>query len=251
MIFTVQRYLEDYFERRRLEDADQYAVKVANAFAKAKRGELSKGIARIRTVFFRSNSGLVRREFEDQLVELLVAKFKKKSFDGIDEFPGGVSDERRRIARAARREIGSVLAEFKRATEARAVDAFWLSRASQQLVRRPETIGQALLGMFLQGVVLSGGFSTREIGSGTGYVDILVFFSSTPHLVELKVLKNRFQGPSQLNEYMRHEKRHVGWLVVFDARGSGSGLPTSVNVSAGVVNILRIDINPVAPSRVK
>jgi len=30
MIFSVQRFLEDHFERRGLEDVDQYAIQVAN-----------------------------------------------------------------------------------------------------------------------------------------------------------------------------------------------------------------------------
>lgn len=257
MIFSVQRFLEDYFEKRQLEDNDQYAVKVANAFARD--GESAgKSVSRIRTVFFRSNPQLNRSAFEAQLLELLEGKFSKKKSQAnqLGDFPGGVVAEARRIAQAARRDIGSVLAEFRHAIQARGVETFWVSRKKGRLIGRPENVGQSLLAMFLQGVVRSRGFMTREVGSGVGFIDILVCFASTPHLIELKVLTTRFQGPSQLNQYMLHEKRKIGWLVVFDARSQNArarapAIPLLVSTSGGRINVLVIDINPTPPSRIE
>jgi hypothetical protein len=83
MIFSIQRYLEDYIERRSLTDADQYAVKVANLYQQ-KRSELSdsdllRALHRVRTVFFRSNPHLNRLDFERKLIGLLDSRFLKKS----------------------------------------------------------------------------------------------------------------------------------------------------------------------------
>jgi hypothetical protein len=82
MIFSVQRYIEDYFERRHLADVDQYAVKLANAFAGSPTDmsdkQVLKAFSRVRTVFFRNNPHINRNQFESTLLQLLRSKFKKK-----------------------------------------------------------------------------------------------------------------------------------------------------------------------------
>jgi hypothetical protein len=82
MIFTIQRFLEDRFERRHLSDVDQYAVALANKYA-AERREKSKpqflaSLHRTRTVFFKNNRQLNRTAFEVEIVELLDRHFLKK-----------------------------------------------------------------------------------------------------------------------------------------------------------------------------
>ncbi|MGH8645733.1 MAG: hypothetical protein ACREX4_15245 [Gammaproteobacteria bacterium] len=68
MIFLVQRYLEDYLERRGLIDNDQYAVKVANLYAAARHAsrktDFRRRLGRIQTVFFRANPSLARAGFQ-------------------------------------------------------------------------------------------------------------------------------------------------------------------------------------------
>lgn len=95
------------------------------------------------------------------------------------------------------------------------------------------------------------GILLREISSGIGFVDIGILFSSTLHLVELKVLTNRVKGPSQLEAYMQNEGRPEGWLVFFDARPHSNRrvVPSILPVSNGVIRICLININPVPPSR--
>jgi hypothetical protein len=82
MIFSIQRFLEDYFQRRGLEDVDQYAIRLANAFDRLPPGATSdavaKEIGRIRTAFFRRNRDLDRRTFESDLAAVLCGRFKKK-----------------------------------------------------------------------------------------------------------------------------------------------------------------------------
>jgi hypothetical protein len=82
VIFSVQRYLEDRFERRGLADVDSYAVQAANAFVRvgqaAGEAAIAKELAKIRTAFFRRNAELKRREFEAQLAGDLRRRFKKK-----------------------------------------------------------------------------------------------------------------------------------------------------------------------------
>lgn len=82
MIFSIQRYLEDSFSRRGLDDPDQYAVNFAKLYDRHRAGvsidEFLESAKRIRTAFYRSNSQVQRPVFERELVKLLDSKFKKK-----------------------------------------------------------------------------------------------------------------------------------------------------------------------------
>lgn len=254
MIFSIQRYVEDYAAQRNLNDVDQYAIKVANLYD-AERAKFDsdidflKRMRRIRSSFFIGNS-LDRSEFENQLLSRLDRKFKKK-INPIDVFPGGVKAARTKLVRKTR-SIGNILAQFKSDVEARAVDVFWQSRAKLKLMPKPETIGQALIAIFMRGVLNGKGLVFREVGSGIGFVDIVVFLSTTPHLIELKILKGKMTGASQLQDYMRTENRNTGWLVLFDARSNKSRagvIPNKITVSEGTISVLVIEINPVPPSK--
>lgn len=82
MIFSIQRFLEDRFERRGLIDVDQYAVALANKYANERRSnpkaQFLASIRRTRTVFFKNNRALNRRIFETEIVEALDRHFLKK-----------------------------------------------------------------------------------------------------------------------------------------------------------------------------
>ena len=144
------------------------------------------------------------------------------------------------------------MTEFKRALESRAVGNFWLSRKAGRLRHRPEDIAQGLLSLFFKGVLLrDGGFVLRELESGVGYVDVSIALSRVLHLVEMKVLRGRLEGAAQLAAYMEQEGRPEGWLVVIDARPPHrkGQLQQEIKTAAGVVRVVVIDINPIAPSR--
>lgn len=83
MIFSVQRFLEDYFTRSGLVDTDQYAVSLANVYDRERStksvASFLKSAHRIRTAFYRQNHQLDRQEFESSILSLLDKKFKKKS----------------------------------------------------------------------------------------------------------------------------------------------------------------------------
>ena len=97
------------------------------------------------------------------------------------------------------------------------------------------------------------GLVWREVLSGVGFVDLVLVFSRTPHLIELKIMKTHYDGAVQLGAYMETEGRHQGWLVLFDARrvARRSEVPPKTIVSSGVINNVIIDINPIAPSRIR
>lgn len=249
MVFELQRYLEDLFERRQLSDNDQYAVKLANLYDQHKgASDLARRMRRVSTAFFRVN-GLDRAEYEASLLRSLDRKFKKKS-GGSDTFPGGVVAERRKLRRG-RRSIKVLLTNFRDAVEARAVDSFWNSRKNGRLKNRPESIAQGLLSVFAKGALGGAGLVQRELGSGTGWVDVQIILSRTPHLVEVKMLRGKATGAAQLDVYMRHEGRREGWLVFVDARPPGrkSPVPDSVRVKSGTIRVIVVDINPIPPSR--
>ncbi|HZH33012.1 MAG TPA: hypothetical protein VEY11_19750 [Pyrinomonadaceae bacterium] len=257
MIFSVQRYLEDYFESLGLRDVDQYAVKLANVYSTlspdSKDADALSSIHRIRTVFFRNNYDIERSEFESRVLALLNRQFKKK--DWVEEFPGGLKNEKRKLSRTRRRTIKLLLELFQGNVEARLIDGFWQSRKQNKLAKKPEKRAQDLLESFLLALIPrgSGGLVLSEFNSGIGFVDVGVYFSSTLHIIELKVLRSKFVGVSQLQTYMKNEGRKEGWLVVFDARpvSKRDPIPKSLSTSDGVVKVIVVDINPTAPSAKK
>jgi hypothetical protein len=255
MIFSLQRFIEDHFAHRGLRDVDQYAVKFANLYSRERRKKADKpflqAMHRIRTVFFRNNTQLERWGFESSLVSLLDSHFKKKVNSRSENFPGGVVRERRQLHRRARLTMASVMDGFRRATESRAIDSFWKSRRARKLRPTPEKIGQGLFVMFTEGTLGERGLTFREVPSGIGFVDFLVLLSRTPHLIELKILRDRYEGATQLGAYMEKESRKNGWLVLFDARSHAkrTNIPLKTRVKCGVITNIVVDINPVSPSR--
>jgi hypothetical protein len=259
MIFSVQRFLEDHFSRRALTDVDQYAVRLANLYGQRRwtqtRVAFEKRMHRIQTVVFRGNRIGDRLTFERGLLDVLEAKFPKKKSNSLPtSFPGGVAAEQKAIARA-RLSVRGLLDLFKRAVESRAIDNFWKSRTKGKLAANPETAGQGLLGVFLQGV-LDGrpGLAVREMASGVGWIDVLLVLASTPHLLELKMLRGSgTPGVRQLGTYMANERRGEGWLVLFDTRNPSrrTGVPETITIPAGTVQVVVVDVNPTPPSRRK
>lgn len=259
MLFSIQRYLEDSFNRRRLDDVDQYGIKLTNLYVRKRSAtsdaELLKDIGHIRTAFYRRNAISSRSAFERDLLKRLDAKFRRKgALSAGLSFPGGTSRERTRLQKLPRRSIRAILEEFKHATESRAIDTIWASRTAGRLRPRPEKVAQGMLSEFLMGVLsIRGGELLRELASGIGFVDIAVRLGSVSHLVELKVLRGKLEGPAQLEVYMKTERRPEGWLVVFDARkpANRSAIASRQQTKAGTVHIVCVDINPIPPSRRK
>jgi hypothetical protein len=255
MIFSIQRFIEDYLQRRNLSDVDQYAIRVANSFAdlmhQPKDEEIIKSVHRIRTVFFQNNSNLHRNDFEAGLVQLLRSRFKKKV--QFEEFPGGVEAERRVLLRQPRITIQSIIQGFVRAVESRAIDTFWQSRKKNKLAKRPEKIGQALFAVFTKGAIgdRKSSLVLREVSSGIGFVDIGVVIGHGIHLIEMKLITSTFTGVSQLETYMKSENRKHAWLVFFDARPQTkrSPVPNSIKTPSGTISVIAVDINPTPPSQ--
>ena len=127
-----------------------------------------------------------------------------------------------------------------------------ISRKKGKLHDVPETIAQALLAVFAKGVLGDDrGLVLREFASGIGYVDLGIVFSSTLHLVEIKILRDgELTGVEQLDTYMRTEGRKQGWLLVVDARRVPKGdLPDSIRVGNRLVHVVGVEINPIPPSK--
>ena len=84
MIFSIQRYLEDHFNRCGLTDPNQYAVSIAKLYDRERYGKTATtflaSMKRIRTVFYRTNSHTQRDGFERKILALLDSKFKKKDY---------------------------------------------------------------------------------------------------------------------------------------------------------------------------
>jgi len=159
-----------------------------------------------------------------------------------------------RLVKVHRLTIRTLLVEFKYTVEAEAVNSFWESRTRGELKRRPEKLGQEMLGVFARAWLKGRGAAIREAASGIGFVDVLFTFSSgLLHVVELKMLRGReVPGPAQLETYMRHKGRREGWLVLFDTRSAAEKAPVPLVLKrqVGIIRTVLVDINPLPPSRV-
>lgn len=84
MIFSIQSYLEDYFNRSGLADIDRYAVSLAVLYDRQRHresaGKFLSAMRRMRTAFYRRNTTVSRARFEKKLLQALDSKFKKKDF---------------------------------------------------------------------------------------------------------------------------------------------------------------------------
>jgi|SRR5271169_1143375 len=82
MIFSIQSYVEDYFNRRGLDDPDQYGVTLANLYDRQRHGktvpEFLSAMRRIRTIFYKRNDHVQRDAFDRRMLALLDNRFKKK-----------------------------------------------------------------------------------------------------------------------------------------------------------------------------
>jgi len=257
MIFSIQRFVEDYLKACGLSGGDQYAVALANLYDHSRvdknEQQFLLAMRRIRTTVFRANANLNRANFEKSLLKRLDTRFKKKlRSDNPTTFPGGVVLERARILKAKRKSINGLLKEFKHAVESKAIDTFWVSRKRGQLRPKPEKIAQGLLAMFAKGAIGDSGVVLRELVSGIGFVDVSIILSArTPHLIELKILKDGLIGPNQLATYMKTERRQEGWLALVDVRvqQKKSKIPKDIATPHGTIKTLVIDVNPTAPSK--
>lgn len=255
MLFTIQSYLEEYLINHNIDDNDGYAVHLANLYFYHRFDSTDKAflnrVGRIRTVLFINNGIKNRKDFENALIHRLDINFKKKLVTNKQYFPGGTETERRKLQLISKLTIDTLLNEFIHATEARAVDAFWISRKKGTLRQKPEKIAQALFAVFTRGTLINrSGIVLREFLSGIGFVDIGIIFSSTLHLVEIKILSEEFTGPNQLEAYMNTEQRSEGSLLIFDsiAPDKKINLPSRIDTTAGVIKVYNVDINPSIPS---
>ncbi len=83
MIFSIQRFLEDYFHRCGFGDTDQYAVSLATLYDGRRQVKtvpsFLSAMKQLRTAFYKRNGRLQRAAFEKRLLTLLDSEFKKKS----------------------------------------------------------------------------------------------------------------------------------------------------------------------------
>ena len=71
-VFSIQRFVEDYLVRLGLENTDQYAVSLANLYEDRRCGyqydAFLERVSRIKTVMFRNNKDVIRKNVESKLV---------------------------------------------------------------------------------------------------------------------------------------------------------------------------------------
>src|SRR5579863_7114662 len=84
MIFAIQTYIENFFNRRGFDDPDQYSVALAKLYDLHRQSksdlEFLGAMRRVRTVFYKRNEVTDRNAFDRRMLTLLDAKFKKKIY---------------------------------------------------------------------------------------------------------------------------------------------------------------------------
>jgi len=258
MIFSAQHFVEDRLKSSNIQDDGHYAITFVNVYFAYRdienKERLLRRLGRIQTTAYRNSLGADRAKVERGLLEALNRKVGSVTHPPTPFVEASAKKERTKLRAAKRRSIGTILQSFARSIRGRNVDAFWASRKANILVNQPEKVAQNLLTVFIMGALSkAGGQVFRELQSGTGYVDLLVLISTTPHLIELKIQKSRLTGPKQLATYMVMEGRKTGWLIIFDARPDAkkTAIPPKVKQGDRTINVLVIDINPTAPSKKK
>lgn len=111
---------------------------------------------------------------------------------------------------------------------------------------RPEQIAQSILASFVEGTCYGLAFVGREIGSGDGYIDLLVNFLGYNYIVEIKIVGAGWgigaakDGLDQLDAYMATYEDTKAYLVVFDGRKTNSGeqLNNSYELRNGTVEVI-------------
>jgi hypothetical protein len=78
-----------------------------------------------------------------------------------------------------------------------------------------------MLMAFLQRIINGGGRIEREYGLGRGAVDLMIFWRSERHAVEVKLRRDtetEAEALEQIARYLDHATLDEGWLVMFDLR---------------------------------
>ncbi len=133
--------------------------------------------------------------------------------------------------------------------------AIWDS-IGEKFKTRPEQIAQAILASHLDGFCYGKAFVGRELGSGAGYVDLLVNFLGVNFIIEIKIvgpnwgIQSARDGLDQLDAYMQTYSNARSYLVVFDGRKTtrGEQLESSYLLSNGSVDVVIVKSYYEAPT---
>jgi len=247
--YSIQTFIEDYCNNRDFSITDNFAVHLSKIFIESEDDSHFYAKSRsMKTLFFNQN-GIPRKSFIHKIYQDLSSEFPKKT-NHFEVFPGGIQSEKRAFEQVRRKTIEYIINSFKSAVESRAISQLWKSRKKGILENEPEEKAQGLLVVYIMGILNGKGFVARELKSGIGYVDLLVIISNISHLIELKILTDKYTGIEQLDKYMKTENRKVGHLVLFDARphSNKSTIPSKIETKAGKIKTYIIEINPIPPS---
>lgn len=255
MLLKIQTYIEDYFYNSNFQDYDGYALFLASLFYELfdkviTENDFKKIALKENTTFFKNNEITNKEEYIERLLTKLIRRYKKK--DNTITLNKYFEKEILELKKSKRISLKKLLTSFCIGIESKGIDQFWISRKKNILQSRPEKIGQANLSIFTLGIFIDREdcHVFREFGSGIGFVDVGIMFSSTLHIIEIKILTDNLNGFSQLEQYMKNENRKEGTLLIFDARPTNKKIPIQKTLKrkSGKINTFLIDINPTPPS---
>lgn len=263
LLFRLHGAILDQLATLGFADADDFAGQLANLYL-SRRSEWDvqqflEAARRVRTGTFRH-----RRRERAPVTRIIVERLDRRYLGDVSRWRAPVHVSAAQISRVRRltegaraatgsRHFQSLLEEYRRAIQLNGIQEFWESRTAGRLRRKPESLAQHSLSMFLHRPIQQrAGFVLREVRSGTGFVDVLAAFGrSRRYLVELKILTSRkVTGFRQLGQYLGVHGLKEGWLVLFDARPRGRVDLTDHQRMIGnkTIRVLVIDINPRPPS---
>ena len=147
------------------------------------------------------------------------------------------------------------LSEFSDCVQSEVRMTFWrLSKDKTHTWRAaPEQQGQTLLHMFIKSKYGDAVEALEEVGTGAGRMDLYLHFSSCfKTIIELKMCGHGYseayslEGIQQLDHYLKSQKVHVGYLLVFDGRTRdfGKGIKSVYFVDDNIIFTSIIDVRP-------
>lgn len=105
---------------------------------------------------------------------------------------------------------------------------YW-EKPGDSFVAKPEALAQSHLGMYLDRDVGPIGFVGPEIGSGNGFIDLLVNLLGYNHILEVKIVGASWgighakAGLPQIDGYMKTHNAAESYLLVLDGRKTTKG----------------------------
>ncbi|MCK5022868.1 MAG: hypothetical protein KAS04_01710 [Candidatus Aenigmarchaeota archaeon] len=227
--------IADYFKNKDIYYDEDVVLKISKVIEKdtnINTKELESKLNSIRTDFFRINK-MNKKQVAKDLVNLLNTDFEERKKLGINE----------KIINVGKNLIEKmddskdIFYEMKKIVEA--FLKFFEQRFSS--IRNEKHI-QELLDTYLNATFKERVFTVKELGSGDGFLDILLIYSKNDSIYKILFELKIFYSPSyykkglkRLSEYMETERLDKSFYIICDPRKSAKSAEYTKKTKSGEI----------------